>query len=478
MFKKYRMFILCLFMGLLMAWPAWAGYNELTVATDGEGILVYTSASGKKRAGLLYNGYRTSLSLRPDNGLYACDLTSDLTVWLDQDKAMKDYPRDAQGLLDTRAWVDAIDQRASGLFLAEVCQADAPLYTSTDHETLSAKHAPGTLLKICGEFGSDYFVDMGAISGFIPKSAVAFYSLLPADGKSIVRGNNFLRDPFDFAAQECTVYTGGAELALGYAATGYCDMRPTYVKDGDTVWVLRVLGDWAQLSNQAFIETRFLDPEGDHSIRYATVKSSKVLNRLNVRYEADEDSAVMVKLCSGAKVQVPSRTEEWASVFITGEKGGERITGSAMTDYLVFDETPVPDGCVRVRLNRTTYGGISSGVDQPRIEAGTELTVIGVNEGFDPVMNNGDHFLCLTDEGRLIYIGSEEGVLEPIDPPNLMAKVKSNVRFREKPDQESKSLRMLKAKAKVKVLLRGEGWTMIEYKGQIGYVMSRYLTFP
>ena len=473
--KTGLLLILCLIM-MLFASAAHAGYNDVCVAADGEGIAVYTSSSGSKKAGVLYNGYQADLSLESTNDLYSCWLTRDVTVWLDQDKAEKNIPRDSHGWRDLRAWENVTDVHASYVFLAKVTQEDAPLYTSTNHKTLTAKHAPGTLLRVCGEFGDDYFVDMYAYSGFIPKSAVEFYRGLTVRemGPSSSLG---------LEATTCTVYTDGTELALGYSATGYCDETPTYVKDGDQVKVLQELGDWAQLSNHAFIETRFLDPDGDHSIRYATVRTSGVLNRLNVRSTPDEDGYVSAKLCSGAKVQVPCRTDEWAAVFFNGESGGERIYGSVMTDYLVFDDTPVENGTVRVRLSRLVYGGNRGNQYRATctggsLPAGTELTVIGVEGNFDADMGDSDQFFCLTDEGRLVVIWDQEGVLEPVDPFDITVKVRSNVRFREKPDQNSRAMRTLSAGTKVKVLLRGEGWTMIEYKGQTGYVMSRYLNFP
>jgi len=473
--KLAAMLILGLMMSLLFVWPAHAGWNWMTVATDGDGIPVYTSSSGSRKAGILYNGYNADLSLEDKNGLYSCRLTRDLTVWLDQDKAMKYYPRNSEGFLDMRAWENAADTNVCRVFLAEVCQEDAPLYTSTSHKTVTAKHAPGTLLRICGEFGDDYFVDMYAYSGFISKSAVHLYC-----GLTVRESQS---DSFGLDPASCTVHTGGTELALGHSATGYCDETPVYVKDGDQVQVLRVLGDWAQLSNHAFIETRFLDPNGDHSIRYATVRSSEILNRLNVRLTPDEDGYVAAKLCSGTKVQVPCRTDEWAAVFLTGESGGERIYGSVMTKYLVFDDTPVDDGRTRVRVTQTIYGG-NGGTHYRQtwtgvpMAAGTELTVIGVEGNYDADLADSDLFICLTDDDRLVTIWNKEGVLEPLTSFDITVKTSSNVRFRKKPDQTSTAMRTLSAGTKVKVLLRGEGWTMVEHNGQTGYVMSRYLRFP
>ena len=53
---------------LLPVLPARAGWNPLTVAADGKGIAVYTQSSGGKQAGVLYNGFNSSLSLEAKNG--------------------------------------------------------------------------------------------------------------------------------------------------------------------------------------------------------------------------------------------------------------------------------------------------------------------------------------------------------------------------------------------------------------------------
>jgi len=69
-------------------------------------------------------------------------------------------------------------------------------------------------------------------------------------------------------------------------------------------------------------------------------------------------------------------------------------------------------------------------------------------------------------------------VLEPVERLGAIARVKSNVRFRAKPNKDAEAIRTLSKGTKVEILLRGEEWTIIEYKNKTGYVMSRYLSFP
>lgn len=480
--KKRGMILLLALALLAFSAPAQAGWNPLDVATDGVGIAVYTSSSGGKQAGVLYNGYSNDLDLEPTNGLYSCNLTSEYTVWLNQDKAEKNQPEVTEEI----SWYsDAWDALMScNIFVAEVVQQDAPFYTTPGHKHLSAKHASGTLVKVCGEFGNDYFVQYGGYqqTGFMPKIAlrkVQDISYMQANRDSEHWG---LKD-----IQEMTVYTGGTPLSVGSSATGYSDMQPSVIEGGKTVTVLKTVGDWAQLLNGYFVENRFLSPEGDHSVTSATVKTTGVLNRLNVRSRASTDAWVYAKLCSGVRVQVPAHTEDWASVFVTGPSGGDRWTGSVQMQYLVFGEAAnqVKSGCVRVRTAETLYGRYTSimDIEQSRsddvtVPAGTEMTVIGVNDGYNINLDDYDCFLCVLDDGKAITVSNQGGILEPLESTGVTVKTASNVRMREKPSKEAKPLRTLEAGTKVEVLLRGEGWTVVKYKNQTGYVMSRYLQFP
>ena len=365
------------------------------------------------------------------------------------------------------------------MFLAEVTQPDAPLYTTPGHKTLAARHAAGTLIMVCGEFGDDYFVRFdgnGFRGGFMPKSA------LKKIGTLTYRQANYISEKWGLTdAREATVYTDGGPIAIGASATGYSAFDPIVLENGKQVTVFREINGWAQLSGGSFIESRFLDPDGDHSVAYATVNTSGPLNRLNVRRYPSTDAWVQVKLCAGAQVQVASHTDDWAAVLIVGPEGGEEESGSVQMKYLVFgDDTQIKNGCVRVRLTEDRYYEDQYRYDKKQLRpAGTELTVLGVNDGYDIERDNCDCFLCLTEDGQTVNICNEGGILEPVgEGLGLTAKAASNVRMRVSPSKDAEVIRTLDKGTKVEVLLRGEGWTLVKYKDQTGYVMSRYLSFP
>lgn len=265
--------IICSLM-LLCCSNSFAGSYPLTVAANDKGITVYASSSGSTKAGMLYNGFQSDLSVSPTNGRYSCRLTNDYTVWMDDKKAMAALPDD---------WYTSepsVESVPSSLVLAEIITDEAPMYSTPKNRSMIATHAAGTLVCICGEFGEDYYVNLGRWYygyGFVRKSDVRL--LHPVTYMQAREGTWGISD-----IAEKVVYTDGAIIRGPTSATRYSQLesRHTY-RDGSTVSVIADLGDWVQLSGGGFVEKRFLDPEGDHRIAYTFVKTSGILNRLNVR---------------------------------------------------------------------------------------------------------------------------------------------------------------------------------------------------
>ncbi len=471
---------LLLLMALLLpVLPARAGWNPLTVAADGRGIAVYTSSSGSKQAGVLYNGFNSSLDLEPTNGLYGCSLTAEYTVWLNEKKAEKKLPTGWDVGTVNSPELEA--KMPCEIFLAEVTAQDAPLYSTPGHKHLNACHAPGALALVCGEFGDDYYVDLGNFTscGFMPKSALRKVKALTytqASSELWSVENAFSR----------TVYTGGGVIMRSGSATGYSDNCSYWqVQDGEQVTVISMVGDYAQLAGGGFLEARFLDPDGDHSRIYATVKSDQVLDRLNVRSFASKDAAVNCKLCAGARVQVANLTEDWAFVYITGETGGYLYSGAVQMQYLAFGAAAdqVKSGCTRIRTTYLLHAGNggdwyrTSWQSEETLPIGTELTVIGVEGNYSIEEDYPDRLICLTADDRLVTV-LNDGVVEVMDSLGITAKTTSSVKMREAPGKTAMVARTLSKGERVEVLLRGEGWTLVKYKNQTGYVMSRYLQFP
>ena len=443
---------------LLLTVSASAGYMELDVATEGKGATVYTSDSGSGKAGILYNGYYTDwIDLEEINGRYECALTRSYSVWVNVDKAMSLWPEEK---VDPDEWDKT---RPCSVFLGEIIKDNTPVYTTPKNKRETVRHAKGTLVIVCGEFGKDYYVDDWA-EGFISKDAVRkVKDLTPEQGRTC---ENIVDN-----AQKVTLYASAAEpVFLSASAGGYSeeDVYTNYTANKE-VTVLKELGDWIQLEGGGFVEKRFLDPDAPHSYPTAWVKCDGKLDRLNIRRDPDTESESKVKLCSGAPIHVVTQTKDWAVVFVTGPNGGTLEHGCVLKKYLSFDGKNVKyDGRTKVRLKQ----------DDGDIPAGTELTVVGVYASYSSESKNEDLFLCETEDGRYINI-RDGGELEPVEKETgINATVRSAVRMRTAPNPDAEVLHQVKAKAKVEILLRGEIWSIVKYKDEIGYMMSRYLSFP
>ena len=480
--KKRISALLLALMLLLGVQAAEAGDNYVLVQTAGQGIAVYTESRGGKQAGILYNGGLHDLTLEPENGLYRCRLTDTYAVWLNQDKAIS--------LLPDEYWVDSsLDAGLdSGVFLAEV-KYDGALLREKPGKGDGIAQAAGTRALIVGEFGSDYYYAK-------PENGVStwFAGFYRREDVTKVRALSYPEAEAGLPVlEERVVYGEGRNVPLSFSALGYAGKDNLQARDGKKVSVAAWIGDWAQLQDGGFIERRFLEEQGDHAIRgeKATVKTSGVLNRLNVRNSAESDSWAVAKLCAGTEVEVLYRAGDWAAIHLEGSGSGAAIDGFVQTAYLAFEEDreKVKPGTVRIRVGRDALGCEKENYREKKdsahvfrdFPAGTELTVVGVRPDYDSQYDlwNLDSFLVRTEEGELWWLMNRETYgIEVTQPLNKSAKTAQRVKLLSFANKESESLLTLKAGVKVEVLLRGEGWTMVRYKEQTGYVMSRYLKFP
>ena len=453
---------------LLAAGSALAGYNAVRICTDGDGAPVYASSGASKKAGIMYNGYSSDIGLDEKNGRYDLWLTNDYIVWIDSEKAENRTP----SFNDYTARKEWEETEIAGVFAGEILEDDVPVYSAPNHKHIAAKHAKGTLVRVCGEFGNDYYIDNGS-RGFVAKSAVKKVADL-----SYANWYNRYFGMTDLT--EATVYaTETQPVICSASSTGYSE--ETYFRTHTENWqtkILRDLGDWVQISDDEFLEKRFLDPEGDHSHPAARVKTDGKLDRLIVH---DNN----VKLVSGVPVQVISQTKEWAVIFLTGPNGGMNETGMVKPEYLSFDANEqIRDGSTKVRLTKEMQGDESmlyfaESKRKPggTIPAGTVLKVMGVYSSGSSEADQSDRFLCETEDGKYIEVAGGE-FLEPLESSGLMATARQAVRMRTEPTPDAKVLYQVKAKTKVEVLLRGEIWTKVKYRDEVGYMMSRYLSFP
>ncbi len=231
--------------------------------------------------------------------------------------------------------------------------------------------------------------------------------------------------------------------------------------------------------------------ETEESIEYAYVRTEGPFDRLNVRFTPSEEFTAAYKLFSGVRVRVEKRENGWAYISYGTEEDIVPIRGYVQEKYLVYgqnDSLSASNPLPRIRVKNESFFIRNTGWyytwpqnENDIIPAGTELTVIAVKGNFDltDAAAAFDAYYVETDDGeRFLLRNMEQFGIEVLNPRGYTAKTTKSVRMRQGADQNSEALKLLDAGVKVEILLRGEGWTMVKYQNEIGYIMSRYLSFP
>lgn len=456
--------------------PARAGeFWSITVATEGDGAQVYSSPRGAA-VGVLFNGYNKEVSgpFTEKGSFWAIDLTEEYTVWVNPVTAGSLYPDSEQR---TEGWENQLPFDA---FLGEVREDSAVMRVKPDKRSrLIAWHAAGSQFMVWGEFGAYYYVQTGSGYGFMSKSDI-FEALAPEKSKPYAKFHSW-NWPY---LEERTVYTDGSAVFASDSAARFSEKTErfsgTVLKQNDTVRIRTYLpGGWAQLQNGFFLETRYLEPDGNHApARTARVKTTSLASRLNVRSGPDSQSPVAVKLCSGTLVEVVSQTDEWAVIGLSGTNGAG-VLGCVQKKYLEFEpKKQVADGSVLARVTEELSGSDYYRPAAKTIPAGSSVRIVGVSDGYDITRpEEGDLYVILDEEGGLYWVGDNTGCFEPLEYPALKATASAAAPMRAHPRMDGEVLVKIPSGAKLEVLLRGEGFSMVRYKGQTGYVLTRQIRF-
>ncbi len=440
---------------------SYAGEYDLTVAAEGKGVEVYSSYTAKKPDGILYNGFMSCTYPTEKNGRMGFGLTDQYCAYLSVEKAEELLP-EPYNPFGGDSYEDIYRSMRCGAFEVEVSADSTTLYSDPNGKKTKMTCYKGTRTVVWGEFGDKYFVDEQGyfgITGFIAKKDVSHV----ADLGFWEANKEIHTDEYKNRFEEKTVYTDGGHIHIA---------EDMFFDNGDKVRVKAYTGNGqAQVLDYGYIETRFLDPEGDHTTNnvYATVKTDSPINRLRLESVTvwDKNLDIVHKICSGVRVEVLETEGNTALVCLYGTANKKSVMGKAKKEFLVFGDagSRVESGCTRVKLTEEYEG----------FPAGTLLTVAGCNDVNEA--GNPDFLIALTDAGELVEVYNEDGIVEPLEPSGFKAKAASDVLFREKPNKEGKKIKMLRKGAVVEVLLRGECWTMIRENKTVGYVMSRYLRF-
>ncbi len=480
--NKYLLPLLILLVLLFAAFDASAGdFYEIIVAADNRGVNAYNVPRGRN-LGILYNGYTDDNVAYAEeiSGWFPLTLTDDFSVYIHEKTAEAAWPEHP----DEMSFTEWGKQLPCSAFIGQLIEDGAVMRSKPDKRSRAvARHAAGSQFLVWGEFGAYYYVtnkDTGynSCSGFISQS-----SILKMCDLNYEAANHWWNSKNTPCVDHRTVHCEAGGVFASDSAVRISERERGFFRDGDTADIVAYLPNgWVQLVDGSFLDGRYLDAEGNHSPeKTAVIKTSKVLNRLNVRYDASHDAGISAKLCSGVRVEVISETEDWAVICLVGQKPinengrtGVAIGGLVQKKYLASAGTSVPDGTVRARA----LMALEDDAYREKAVCAGEGTIVSVIGTDDSAYHGHDRLLLRMEDGTQFWIDHTGEQLEPISYPDVKVKTSTKATLRSAPKADAEALMTLRSGTRVQVLLRGESWTMVKYQDKTGYIYSKYLKFP
>ena len=183
----------------------------------------------------------------------------------------------------------------------------------------------------------------------------------------------------------------------------------TYLNNGDTVTVLSVEGEWAQIrtadGQEGFVSTTFLQMNEAGS---ATVSTSN--GRLRVRSGPGADYDIVAYLNDGDTVTVLSVEGDWAKI-----RTADGQEGYTSVEFLNIEEAPAPETDTQAESENPTEGEtaaqeaegtatISTTNGRLRVRSGP-----GANYDIVAYLYNGDTVTVLSIDGEWAKVRTEDG---------------------------------------------------------------------
>lgn len=352
------------------------------------------------------------------------------------------------GYIQTRYLVQETydaDFSYSGLDRLPVLTAkgDIPLLEDTSSGSKTTSTLPnGLRLLALGDCGDYYYVEVLHVylCGFVRKIDVA----ATGEFRSIME---------DTQVPLQAVYPPeGMSFAPAYSD---CERTEAFQGGYESTYVYQQLENWAVVSG-GFMETRFLDPHGDHSMPTAYTRTSDEASRLLLRWEPRKDEYYAGKYFSGLPVVVLAQSGDYTQVAF-----GDTCNWFA-TEYLTDTQT---DQRVRAIVPLGATVGYAS--EQLTLAPGEEILLIG---------SSSSDMLFLAN-GRQYRISLED--VMPVEGSGMLsARTTTRLKMHSCITNVARDEVTSIAKGKkVTVLLHGDEYSKIEYNGSIGYVMTKYLQF-
>ncbi len=221
---------------------------------------------------------------------------------------------------------------------------------------------------------------------------------------------------------------------------------------------------------------------------------------LRLRKSNTTDSSILTLLSVDDKVEILERTENgWYKVKYTDTTTGQGYEGYVSAEYIkVKEESESIPEAEQSEENETSEE--ENNEENPQEEVGTneeeKNTIKVVNKGekvyIIPLINSNTTMILekdanvqvMTELSGWSYVTSDsfEGWIRTDKLKETDAKVKvgyinaNSVNFREEPDSSGKIISTLTRNNQVEIIEEDNGWTKIEYKGNVGYIATKYIS--
>ncbi|MBR6027994.1 MAG: SH3 domain-containing protein [Clostridia bacterium] len=309
----------------------------------------------------------------------------------------------------------------------------------------------GLRLMALGDFGDWWYAEIiGGEKGYLRKReaketdetvenlnilpSIGIVTLYPADG-----------------VEGVPVYSGLDKTMGSLRSTRKDSNRRTALYQQGEGWA--VINHW---DGNWLVETRFLEEDGDHSLPAKYVVTSKPGNRLLLRETPERNDEYIAKLFSGAKLYCLCENGNWTAV------SAGSYSGWVQTAYLSAERGTDMQPTVSVTDEYMSLRDLGDS-----LRADNRLTLIG----------SVDDSMIGLDAAGVCHTLPIEVLVRQDTGERLTAKAVSNVKLRLRAETFAKELCTIKKGQRVTVILQGDVWSRVEYQGQTGYVMTRYLGF-
>ena len=193
---------------------------------------------------------------------------------------------------------------------------------------------------------------------------------------------------------------------------------------------------------------------------------------LKVRAQPNTSAEVLGTLKKGTEVETYGLKDGWYEIKYEGKTGYISAKYTTETDPSTPTPAPTPETKtvyttenLKVRAQPNTSAEVLG-----TLKKGTEVETYGLKDGWYEIKY----------EGKTGYISakytSDTNTPQPSPSPALTVYTKEDLRVRAKPDNTSTVLGVLKKGTAVETLGETDGWYLIKYNGQDGYISKAYTT--